>query len=204
MKQQLCLSIAGTVTPDAITGLSLVQEAQGAPTGDSDNNLCSRQLPKALHCAVQCYYSHMISSGRRARLSFHLISLSRWSFHDAHTPPDLMLNAVIRSAKTGINHSSGLVEMFWRWTLKISGFVCKICKCRICKGLRGASSLSSAELDLCNSPDFLIEGVQEVSVPLMTLLCELCILTPIKELWLGRQMVPTHTGRRGVAMATDS
>lgn len=57
----------------------------------------------------------------------------------------------------------------------------------------GGGLLSSDELDLCNFPDFLLQQVQEVSVPLMTLLCEMCILTPIKVLSLGQQMVPTHT-----------
>lgn len=56
--------------------------------------------------------------------------------------------------------------------------------------------LSSDELDLCNFSDFLLQQVQEVSVPLMTLLCEMCILTPIKVLSLGQQMVPTHTYTR--------
>lgn len=67
------------------------------------------------------------------------------------------------------------------------------------------------ELDLCNFPDFLIQLVREVSVPLTTLLCELRILTPIKVLSPGQQMVPmcaqrgnkwpwqqSHNGRPGV------
>lgn len=55
--------------------------------------------------------------------------------------------------------------------------------------------LFSAELALCNFPDFLIQLVQEVSVPLTALLCELCILTPIKVLSPGQQMEPMYAQR---------